>query len=412
MRIRSAVELSILLFPALGGIALGVDAVEVMAANHKAEARGGADVAVGDSALSQIDNPATLALTPRGVQALDFSTPIAILPASWEGPLGSADSEVKAAIVGQMGYALPIDDRLTIGAALHTRSGFGTRYYFRHLMIPEMRRRVGSDMKSLDLEFNAAYKITDKLMVGAGGRLDVTTAEFSTVLGPADIDFGRGYAYGGGFSLGLLYKLTPELNWGLSYRSPSWLGDLEGGHGKASLLGVLPLSLGRVAIDEFELPQRVATGLAWDVTDWCKLVGEVRWINWSNGFFQRFTVETELLNLRYPLPLGYHDQWAAMGGAEFKLSQHWRLGVGYHYVNQCVPNTHMLPEGDAIPHQHVTTGLRYEQDKWWVGVGYICAFEETLRGPGRSHIPLGFDYGVSEITQAQHVVTVGFGFRW
>jgi long-subunit fatty acid transport protein len=308
---------------------------------------------------------------------------------------------------------MPIDDRLTLGGAFHTRSGFGTSYHFRHIGIPNIQRNVGSDMKSVDLEFNAGYKLTNKLSIGAGARLDVSTARFSTVLGPADVDFGRGYAYGGGFSFGLHYKMRDDLNFGLAYHSPSWLSDLEGGHGKASLLGILPLSLGSVGIQEFELPQRVAAGVAWDATNWMKLVGEVRWINYSNSFFHQFNVTTDApIDLVYPIPMGYRDQWAFMVGADFKLSEHWKLGVGYHVATQTVPAGNLLPEGDALPNQHFTTGLRYEQDKWWVGVGFIEAFANKMHGTGWNNIPLGFDYGVSEITQSQHVLTMGFGFRW
>ena len=126
------------------------------------------DEPAGDSALSQIENPATLTSAPRERHILDFSTPVAFLPASWRGPLDTASSEIRAVPVGQAALTIPMDDRLTLGLALHTPSGLGARYDFRHLMIPWMPRRVGSNLDSLDLELNAAYKLTDRLSVGAG----------------------------------------------------------------------------------------------------------------------------------------------------------------------------------------------------------------------------------------------------
>jgi long-subunit fatty acid transport protein len=394
--------------PAVAG-----DGPQGIGANPKALARGGADVAVGDSALSQIDNPATLTLAPRGVQQLDISIPLVFMPASWRGPLDSADSDRRYVVGAEAGYTLPIDDRLTFGAAFHIPVGTGTQYDFRHLLIPHMQRRVGSHIDWVDLEFNAGYKLTDRLSIGAGGRLDVATAEFSAVLGPADVEFGRGYAYGGGFSLGLHYKVTDDLDVGLAYRSPSWFGDLAGGHGRASLLGVLPVPLGAVSIEEPQLPQRIAAGLAWDATHCLKLVGEVRWLNYSNSMFHDFTLATDgFVDLRYSAPLGYRDQWAFMGGAEYKLSEHWKIAGGYHYATQAVPAENVLPEGSAIAQHHLTTGLRYERDKWWVGISYVVAFPETMHGTGWSNVPLGFDYGVSEIRQSQHMISTGFGFRW
>jgi long-subunit fatty acid transport protein len=413
MRVRPAIGFLAATWFGLPRLALGVDGVEGIASNPKAEVRGGGDVAVGDSALSQIDNPATLALAPRGVEQLDFAARLAFLVTSWQGPLDSADSEKRNVMGGEAAYALPIDDRLTVGAAFHARLGTGTRFDFRHLLIPYMQRRVGSDMDGGDLEFNAAYRLTKELSVGAGARLDVTTARFSAVLGPGDLDFGRGYAYGGGFSLGLHYKVRDDLALGLAYHSPSWLTDLAGGHGQASFLGLFPVPLGAVSMETPQLPQKIAAGLAWDATHRLKLVGEVRWLNYSNSMFHEFTVAADgLVDLRYPVPLGYRDQWAFMAGGEYKLTERWKIAGGYHYATQAVPAENLIAEGSAIPQHHLTSGLRYERDKWWVGIGYIVAFPETMHGTGWSNIPLGFDYGVSEIRQSQHIISTGFGFRW
>jgi long-subunit fatty acid transport protein len=411
--IRTVAMLLLALGAVLPRLAQAIDAAELISPSTKAQARGGADVAVGDSALSQIDNPATLTLSPRDRYELDIATQMVIAVASFQGPLDSADSDRKFIPIADMAFTAPVDDRLTLGSALHSGTGLASLFNFRHLFIPNMQRRVGSDMKCLNLELNAGYKLTDRLSVGIGGRFDMVTAEFSTVLGPADVEFGRGYAYGGGYQLGLHYRLRDDLAFGLAYRSPSWLSDLSGGHGRASLLGLLPVPLGAVSIEPSELPQRISAGLAWDATDWLKLVGEVRWLNWSNSVLHRLAIDADgLIDLRYPMPLGYRDQWVFIAGAEFKLSKCWRLGVGYHYATQAVPGENMLPEGSAIAHQHLTAGLRYERDQWWVGVGYLLAFPETLRGTGWSNIPLGLEYGFSEITQAQHILCTGFGFRW
>jgi long-chain fatty acid transport protein len=233
------------------------------------------------------------------------------------------------------------------------------------------------------------------------------------VLGPADLEFGRGYAYGGGFQLGLHYQAREDLAFGLAYRSPSWFGNLEGGQGRASLFGLVPISLGDISIDDLKLAAKISAGVAWDATDWLKLVGEVRWINYSNSTFNTTTIATDgLIDLRYPFPMGYRDQWVWIAGADFKLDEHWTLGVGYHYGTAPVSSRNLLPMGSTIPQHHATAGLRYETDGWWVGAGYIVAFPTKLRGGGWSDIPLGIDYGLSEIEQTQHSLVVGFGFSW
>jgi long-chain fatty acid transport protein len=232
---------AMLLLPRL---VLGTDGIEPIGVSAQSRMRGGADVAVGDSALSQIDNPGTLSLSPRGMYSLDEASKLAIIDLSWRAPLGTAESSTRLIHLHNVGFADPINDRLTLGLALHSKAGVGTSFNQRHLLIPWMKRQVGSDMKDMAVVLSGAYKVTEKLSLGLGARVEVATAEFSKVLGPADIDFGRGYAYGGGFQAGLHYKATDTLHFGLAYRSPTWFGDLAGGSAKASLLGLLPVPLG------------------------------------------------------------------------------------------------------------------------------------------------------------------------
>lgn len=392
------------------GSLMAIDGVELISANTKAQARGGADVAVGDSALSQIDNPATLSLSSRDAWQLDFGSQLAISIASWNGPIDS-DSDLRLIPVADLALAAPINDRLTLGVAFHSKAGLGTGYEMRHLLMPFGKRRVGSDMKCVELQLNMSLKLTDKLALGAGARAEVSTAEFSAVLGPADVEFGRGYAVGGGFQLGLHYQPRSDLALGLAYRSPGWFNDLSGGQGEASLLGLGSIPLGDVAIDEFRLPQRISAGVAWDATERLKLIGEVRWLNNKKSSLNSATIATSgLVDLRYPFPLGYRDQWVFVAGLEYELSDRWVLGAGYHYSTQAVDRENLSPIGSCIPQHHASIGLRYETEKWWAGASYTIAFSESSRGGGWSDIPLAFDNGLSEIEQTQHLVGFGFGF--
>jgi long-subunit fatty acid transport protein len=389
------------------------DGMEPIAISPQALARGGADVAVGDSALSQIDNPASLALRPRDVYSFDTFGELGIVRNAWDSPIDSSVSERKLAPLMNLGFAMPLNDRLTVGAALHSKAGFGSAYRSRHLLIPFMHRRAASDLKVFELPVNAAYKVTDKLSLGLGVRAEIATAKFNTVLGPADVEFGRGYAYGGGFQLGAHYQARDDLAFGLAYRSPTWSSDLSGGRASASVLGLLPVPLGGASIPDLQLPQRMIAGAAWDATSWMKLVSEVRWLDYTHSTLHSTAIHTDgVLDLHYPFPLGYHDQWAFIQGAEFKLREHWKLGIGYHYATPAVSASNLLPVASVIVQHHATIGLRYETDSWWAGGGYLIGFTSSLHGPGYSKIPLGIDYGSSSLHQAQHAIAFGFGYRW
>jgi long-subunit fatty acid transport protein len=400
----------------LGFIAASADAtdgVEPIGVSMQSRARGGADVAVGDSALSQIDNPASLALSPRDACRFDVAGKIGILDVTWRSPVDTSDSERKIIPLINLGFTKPINDRLTFGVAVNSKAGLGTLFCLRHTMIPFGDRREDSDMKVISVPLSLGYKVTDRLSVGVGGRFEVATSAFSTVLGPADIEFGRGYAYGGGFNLGLHYRARDDLAFGLAYRSPTWFGDLSGGQARGSLFGLLKVPLGDASLEDMQLPGRIAGGVAWDVTKWFKLIGEVRWLNYSNSTFHNTTIGMNgVVDLRYPFPLGYHDQWAFIIGSEFKLDDHWKLGLGYHYATPAVDESNVTQIGAITATNHVTVGLRYEAKKWWAGAGYVLALPETLDADRHSHILMGTDYCGGSLTQTQHCISIGFGFNW
>ena len=392
------------------GTARATDGLEPIDASMQARARGGADVGVGDTALSQIENAASLSLRSREAVSVDFSGQLLFTRLHWDGPIDSATSHGEFPLVN-VGAAFPVDDRWTVGVALQSKSGMGSSYTMRHLLIPFMDRRVGSDVKNASLSLNIAYQVTDKLSIGAGVRAEAATAEFSAVLGPADVEFGRGFAFGGGFNLGLHYRATQDVSLGIAYRSPSWFGDLDGGEMGASMFGVLPLTLGDGRIKEFQLPQQVSAGVAWDVNDWLKMVGEVRWTDYPNSSFGTMTVGVNgPIDFSMPFPASYKEQWVFIVGAEFKLAEHWTLGVGYNYATNIVPESNVLPIAPANLQHHITSGLRYEQDNWWVGVGYIYGFDSSTRADGSSDVPLGIDFALSGIEHQQHSVFMGFGF--
>lgn len=392
---------------------LATDGLLPIGVSTQAQARGGADVAVGDSAVSQVHNPASLSLFPRLKNHFDLAGEMGILPGHWRGPAGSADDERLFGYLANMGLVIPLDETFTLGLALHSRAGTQARYHNRHLLIPFKESRVHGDLKVIAPHLNLGIKLTDKLSVGIGGRMDVATAEVSTVLGPADVDFGRGYAYGGGFQAGVHYQARHDLSFGAGYVSPAWCTDLQGGNLEAAVLGLLPIDLGEACMTDFQLPQKVFVGTAWDAFDWLTLHGEVRWINWHNSTFHKTTIATDgLIDLRYPFALGYQDQFAYIVGADFKLSEHWTLGTGYHFGTEPVNPANLLPTGSVLPQHHATIGLRYHQENWWVGGGYILSFPIHVEGPGYSDILLGLDYGNSEVWQSQHGFSIGFGYSW
>jgi long-chain fatty acid transport protein len=394
-------------------VALAGDGIEPIGISTESRTRGGTDVAIGDSSLSQIENPATLTLMPRDRYRFDATGRLLFPHNHWSMPAGSSTSGIDTLVSASFGLSLPIDDRLTLGIAVYSKSGASAQHNLRHLLIPWYERRVYGDLKNGGIALDLGYKLTDKLSVGVGIRGEAATAKLSTVLGPVYAETTRGYAWGGGFQLGLHYQATDDLAFGLGYRSPTWFGDMAGGDASASLYGLRPIDLGDGNVDEYRLPQKASVGVAWDATDFLKLSAEFRWINYDNCSLHRMTFATSgPRGLRIPFAIGYKDQYAVALGADIKLDERWTLGVGYHYATDPVSESHLLPVGTLVGHHHITVGPRYKRDNWWIGGGYIIALPSTVHGSDRSRIPFGIDYGDSSVCQTQHSIFVGFGFSW
>jgi long-subunit fatty acid transport protein len=216
----------------LARAALATDGLEPIGLSVQSLLRGGADVAIGDSALSQIDNPATLRLVPGSI---DASGEVLMPVTRWRGVYDTSGSSVHALPLGHIGVALPGNDRFNFGLAAWSKSQIGTSFHLRSLAAFTEPRRTYANMRDIGFGFNGAVRVTDDLSLGAGLRCELVTGEFTSLAGPEQVYFGRGYGLGAGFQLGLHYRITPDLTFGAGYRSPTWFQDLFGEHTSSGL---------------------------------------------------------------------------------------------------------------------------------------------------------------------------------
>lgn len=385
------------------------DGVEASGVGVKDKGRAGADVAIGDSPLSQFDNPASL--TNFRDFSLDFGAQLIFPSISWDLPTGHYNSEARFIPIASTAVAMPLTDRWSVGFGLHAKSGLASDFRYRPLLFPYTKREVGADARDVAISLNTAYKLTDRWSVGIGGRIELQTATFSQVLGPADLRFDSGYGVGAGFQIGTTYKLTDTVTLGAAYRSPTWMGDVSEAKASVSALGLPGIGLGAASIDDFQLPQKVTLGAAWDVLPWLKLTEEFRWLNFKNSTLNEMTVRSsEPLPIAISLPLGYQDQWVFITAAEIKLSKHWILDLGYHFATNPIPRENLNSISSVFTQHHAATGLRYQRDNWWVGASYIIAFPTTMTAGGSTVIPLGADYAFGRVNMMQNTVIIGGGF--
>lgn len=397
------------------------DGVEPIGLSMQSIARGGTDVAVGDSALSQVENPSTLMLSPQGQWCVEANGELLMPRLRWMGPRDAAYSSDRHIPLGGAGLVFPWGSKWRTGLAVYSKSHIASTYTMRTLAFPFINRRIETDLRDFALAADAAYQVTDKLSLGAGLRGEMLTGRFSSVSGPATLDFGRGYAYGAGLQLGALYQILPKLQAGVGYRSPTWFQELMGNNSRSSLAGnwegslgtSRSIYLGKASVQDIRLPQKISAGLCWDATDRLRLAGEARWIDYSDTVLHEADFRVAgFRNLRVRSPLGYQDQYVLATGAEYRLGRHWKLSGGYHYASNPISHTEVVPAVAMIPQHHLTAGIRYEREHWWIGAGYVVGLPTAYRSGWCTRVPFGTDYLRVRIEQMEQSVMCGFGLRW
>ena len=218
---------------------------------------------------------------------------------------------------------------------------------------------------------------------------------------PSPVNWGRfdfsddsaftGKAKGTGFAgkIGGTYKISDVLTIGAAYHSKTAMSDLETDGAKVSFnanvdtglsqnqaaTGVyvpatIPLT-GKIEVKDFEWPQMVGIGMAYQVMDNLMIVADYKWINWADvmkNFKMTFTADATQAGLAQgfagteldaTLFQKWKDQHVIMIGAGYKVSPEWILRAGLNYANNPIPDTYLNALFPAIEKSHIMIGAGY-----------------------------------------------------
>jgi long-chain fatty acid transport protein len=240
-----------------------------------------------------------------------------------------------------------------------------------------------TDLMVLDFHPTLAKEIiADKLSLGAGISIlygDLLLRKLSLVLTdsliprpyenfPMDSKF-EGDGWGVGLNLGILFKLTPKVNLGVTVRSPvditlSGITDLQVflpdndslaqeikeqalDQGLDSLF--LGGSLKNSGNDEItlSLPADFGAGISYQYSEKLMFAFDVSWVNWAGleeleakfGWAYPFDGNPESVKI----PLKWEDVIRFSAGCEYRLSEKVALRGGYYYEPSPVPDKSLTP---------------------------------------------------------------------
>ena len=209
---------------------------------------------------------------------------------------------------------------------------------------------------------------------------------------------GKAKATGFGAKIGGVYQASKELSFGFAYHSKTHISDMEATGANVSFsvnadTGILgggppsgvyvPVAIpvtGTIKVKDFQWPQMLGLGTAYQASPKLLLVFDYKWINWKDvmkDFNMTFTADSSQSNpmaaslagttLDATLFQNWKDQHVFMIGAAFKTTEELVLRAGLNIANNPIPDFYENPLFPATIENHIMLGAGYAFSKAWSG---------------------------------------------
>ena len=298
-----------------------------------------------------------------------------------------------------------------------------------------------SEILSLRSAFGAAVQITPDFSFGASVGLDyndnrlVAPYIFQNLQpgpnGPANqsLDGAKTLlnlhtsGWGWNAQVGMIYRATPDLQFGVSYESPTTInstGDATGDPSRQFDLppGSLPFHYDASVTNTF--PQEVMAGTSWKFLPQWRLALQLDWVDWADAFHNlplsfkggnNARVNAALgSSFEESIPLNWKSEFVYRAGVEFNVTDNLVLRAGYCYGSSPVPDSTLTPLTAAIMENTVTAGIGYHWQRYSVDLAYQYDFPAT-QNIGTSGLLSG-EYSNSSVKVSAHTLALTTTIRF
>lgn len=319
-------------------------------------------------------NPATMTLHPGTTIQAGFVAVGLDLAFEGEDKDGNPTTEngqynTQAIPHGYISHQLT--DNMWIGLAMTVPFGMGTEYKDGWAW---NNRGISAEVLTFDFNPNVAWKVSDKLSLGAGMSIQYAAADLKMRNSmnmdgvPVPIKFNSEVdadSFAWGFNVGMMWSPLENLRFGLSYRSRinhNADGDLElTDFNPAQIAGSVPNTMSASAT--ISTPAWLMATAAWDVNDLLSLYATFRWTDWSS--FKELEIKNDLK------PSVVHNNWQdtylVSVGADLRFTNWWtfRAGIGY--------------ETSAVDDPKYRTAIIPDADRLWLALGSSFKATENMQ---------------------------------
>jgi long-chain fatty acid transport protein len=253
-----------------------------------------------------------------------------------------------------------------------------------------------SYLAGLGISPSLGYKINDKVSVGIGVTAIYTLMDLDIAINrPAGMPDGfvridKIDDWGAQGFAGLQWQITDKAMLGVVYRTKAEMeltGDLK--IENAPVINTITGSPDTVGVD-FDFPQLISLGLAYDATENLRLIFDADWEEWSQFSNNYITINSSTNEMNTGINRDWDDTWHVGAGMLYKLNQNSGITAGLAYDSSAVEDnkrTFDIPVDEQVK----------------LGMSYNWNFEERLTyGVGLSYVWLG-NGKIDQVTQGVRV---------
>lgn len=302
------------------------------------------------------------------------------------------------AFVPNLYFAKAVNDDLRLGIGVNAPFGLKTDYNDNWV---GRYHAIKSELKTININPSIAFKVNDKISLGAGASYQRAEAEltsavdFGTIcfgaVGPAvctalgitpQADDGRvkikGSDWSWGYNLGALFQPTPATRIGLAYRSEI-KQELDGHVNFSSVPAAFAadprFAYGKVQA-EVKLPASASVSAFHQVNEQWDVMADLTWTEWSSFQELRVIRNSGVLSGQTlsAQPEKWHNAIRTSLGASYRHSEALKLRAGVAYDESPVSDDYRTPR---IP----------DNDRTWLSLGANYRFNaNSSMDVGYTHI--------------------------
>jgi long-chain fatty acid transport protein len=394
----------------------------------RSQGMGGVGIAFGRDSLSTAANPANAVNTGmRGDMGFAVFNPerhtSVGVDAGGASPFffnGNVESDAKYFIIPEMGFSMPLTDRLHVALAVVGSGGMNTTYpenfFSWNGTVPPSDTKLGVDMMQLLVPISVAYKVNENHSFGASLVLaetrfrayglqafqyfDSPPPGFNMTItsDPAHLtNQGFDYSYGAGIKLGWLGEfMDDKLTVGLAYASRTYMTKFDKYRGLFAEQG------------GFDIPENYGIGIAIKPVKNLVIAADVTHINYAdvkavgdlgpgiaqfpNGFAAALAIPSvtdasKELGNDNGMGFGWNNQTVYKLGVQYGVNNRLLLRAGYNYGKSPIPNYQLTFNtlAPATVERHYTAGFTYKaNDTLEVTGTYMYAAPNNQSGCAQS----------------------------